>query len=402
MNNIKKNIGYLMIAYIFITFFYGIVIKITFNFNMLFKIKTLLPELLLTLIIILSLIDICIVKRKLINKMLFIFILYIIGIIIMNLSTNPTISEVVYIFRDVMIPILALYMLYNVNFSKNDIDFILDKILIIMIIFTILGFILMILQHTLGWEWTSKFYTGYTFYGLDEISRVKVWFAKGGILRPPSLTGNSGANGIYNVVAFIIISNRMRNKLYKYPILLISFICTIMSTNKTAIISLIAIIFLSILLKLNYKLKTSIGVFLITITSIISIPFLSNENIIYSTFDRIKLWIENIKDIRLIEFFIPVNLFKTTAASDTGFLSILDSTYLYFLISFGFVGLVLLILNLIQLYKSKVNSSDIPKYLIILFLLSSTMLNVTQGRGYFSIMCIIVPLFYNRKSLKNI
>lgn len=397
MINLKKNISYLVVTYIIVTFFYGIIIKFTFKTNMLFKFKTILPEVILSIIILLSLICILKSKRRLRNKWLFIFIIYSFVIIIINLFTRPSASEIAYVIRDVILPIITLYVLYNVDFTNQELKFILDKILIIMILFTILGFILMLLQHLLGWEWTSSFYTGYTFYGLDEASRIKVWFSKGDIIRPPSLTGNSGSNGIYNVISLIFIQQLIDKKRYKYPMVVLSCICTIMSTNKTAIVTLVIILVINKLSKLNKILKINYIIITSIILTIILIPIISNEDIIYSTLDRFNLWSENIVNIKAINFIIPINLFNTTAVSNTGFLSVLDSSYLYFLLSFGIIGLILLVCNLIALYITKSNNSCIPRYLILLFLLSSLMLNVTQGRGYFSIMCLLVPIFYNKK-----
>ncbi|MPN13030.1 hypothetical protein SDC9_160350 [bioreactor metagenome] len=171
MNNI---ISFSLTLYIFIIYFYGLITKFTINNKFLFSIKTILPEFLLMIIICISIL--IILKKgtyKIKNKYLFSLICYIGFIFIINLCMKPSIDEVAFVIRDLILPITVLFCLTQIDFNQEEIIKIINNLIRIFIIFTIIGFVLALIQRNMDWEWTSKFYTGYSFYGVDPNSKIK-------------------------------------------------------------------------------------------------------------------------------------------------------------------------------------------------------------------------------------
>lgn len=398
----KRLVGWLVTIYTFIVMFYGIIIKFTINYNILFTLKTIVPELILSTIILI--ISISTIKNKTLlkNKSFSLLIVYLVFIVIMNLFTLPTTVQILSVIKEFLLPIIVCYLISQVEFDKELIEIIFKRLSKILIIFTILGFILATIQLNKDWEWTSKFYTGYSFYGLDPYSKVKIWHTSGK-LRVPSLTGNSASFGFYNVIAFIFIYKLNINKSYKVSILTMNILNILMSTNKTALISIISII--CIILAKRFKNISKINFIiciLFTCTILIYFILKYNLNLIFSMLERFKFWENTLTSIGFINLIIPLNLFNTTsAAQNTGFLNTLDSTYIYMYLSIGFFGLILFIYNILK-FMNKNKNNEIVRYMIITFFISSLTVNLTQGRAFFNFICLIVPLFSINNSYENL
>ena len=181
-------------------------------------------------------------------------------------------------------------------------------------------------------------------------------------------------------------------KLIKKTILLLmNIISILMSTSKTVIIILIIISILNLINKFKSYSKMSILILLSIITSIILVYMIQiDPGLIASTFERFEIWKDVLYVINPINLIIPLSLFKLNASSE-GFLSFLDNTYLYFAYAIGFIGLVLIIRYIIELIIKYKNDKIIFELLII-FILASSFLNITQGRAYFAIFCIFIPI----------
>lgn len=390
----KSVIINLMLLYMSLILFYGLIIKITINNLFLFKLKTIMPEMILVCIIIIGIIRT--LKEKgthFKNKYMTMLVLYIIFVITANIFMITSIDEALFIFRDFIIPIFVFYILIQIDFNRNDITKFFEKFNKLLVIFVITGFLLGILQHFMGWEWTSNFYTGYQFYGLDELSKVKIWHANK-YLRVPSITGNSATFGFYNLIAFVFIINSKENLKYRKIYASISVLNIFISTSKTPLI--IALIL--IISKCTYNIKKEIKLAIVQLCLIMSIIFLIitikyNPGILFSLQERIKFWKQSFHLISPITLLVPINLFQLTPISGN-ILSFIDNTYLYFLYSVGFVGLTMILGNIYIYYKNIIayGYDNIARYIIIIFLISSLFLNVTQGRCYWSIFCMLLPI----------
>ena len=181
-------------------FFYGIIVKITISNNLLFQIKTYIPEVLLLVIMIE-----CVMQGKLhIKKATFYLLTYSILVFIFNLFSFGLNEQALYLVRDIYIPLFAFAFIIEAKITEYGTEYFFDKIIPLLKIYLVLGLTLAVLEQIRGWEWTSQFYTGYSFYGQDPYSKVKIAHNLG-LLRAPSLSGNFATFGYYCLIADIII-----------------------------------------------------------------------------------------------------------------------------------------------------------------------------------------------------
>lgn len=401
-NNIscyEKIIELSILMYFITIFFYGILIKLTFNNSFMFKLKSVLAEFFLILIIIAILIKE--ISKGIYKKELNIitFISYIIIIMIINLYSMPNIRSINLFIRDIFIPVLVSFFIYQANLSKTIIKKIIMNLLKISIYFVVIGFILAILQYNNGLEWSSKFYTGYSFYGFDEVSKIKINNTLSGVFRVPSITGSSATFGFYNVLVTIILLNFGKRNILKIIVLGMAFVNIILSTNKTALILFIIILGLYLIKDISKSLKIVIVCILFSfIIIVISILIRNNSDIFFSLEERIDLWICIFKENFNYKVLIPLNLYSFSAGGQ-GFTSVWDNTFLYVLFALGPIGLGLLITNIITNYV-KAKQSEYKNTiicLIIVFTIGSFTTNLSNGRCFFNIYFILIPLLLDNK-----
>ena len=396
----KKIISILILIYMLILVFYGLIIKFTLSNPLLFKIKTIVPEFILLSIIVISFMYVITYKKfKFKDKNLICIVVYLIGLVFMNIFTSPSFSGIMYTVRDLILPILTMYLLIQIDFNEKEIRYIIKSIISILTVFIIVGCLLSCVQQIKGWEWSAKFYTNYAFYGLDPISKVKIWDAHG-LLRTPSVTGNSVTFGFYSLVSYILIKNSDMKLIPKIILLSMSIISMIMSTSKTVLVILVVLAILEVISKFNKYSKVSILIFMSTITSIIFAYIVQEDpGLIKSTFERFEIWKDTLIVLNPINLVVPLSLFTLNSSAE-GFLSFLDNTYLYFGYATGIIGLILIIryiLNLIAKYKHNRSALE----LLITFILASSFLNITQGRAYFAIFCIFIPIVIKSIDINN-
>ena len=160
----------LILVYLTYLFFYGIVIKFTVANDLLFLLKTYVPELILFVIVILSVLkyNVRITYKALILAM------YLAIVVILNYIVNGATIQSFYWWRDLIIPFLSAIFISNIKFTTQEKGEFLRKLVFLAKCFLFLGFTLAVMQQVMGDQWTSKFYTGYSFYGQDPYSKVKI------------------------------------------------------------------------------------------------------------------------------------------------------------------------------------------------------------------------------------
>ena len=381
--------------YILYTFFYGIIVKFTINNNILFALKTIIPELLLTTIAVCGLLMIK-NKPKIRNKYTLILCVYTILIFFINLFTKPELVAVFYVIRDIMIPVTVFCILTQAGITDESKSKIIDRIGKIFIIFVVLGFILSLIQSINGWEWSSKFYTGYSFYGTDPVSKIKIW-EHGKLLRTPSVTGNSAIFGVYCLVSLIFILKT--DIKYKTILIGLNMGSLFLSTSKTPLLIALFILLIDIISK--YPKETRKKIYIVSLivgTILVLLIIFIKPSLLFSLKERVRFWSQLNEKAGILNLIIPLKLFGITSAAE-GVLSFMDNTYLYFMYATGIIGLVLMVLAILSFDKSTKNS-NIIKYMMISFLIMSFFTNITQGRSYFTTYIVLMPILYSENGLK--
>lgn len=406
-----KVITNILILYFIFIFFYGIIIKITFPYKFLFTIKTIIPESLLFTICLL-----CVFKTKKISKISFLAIIYFFMVLVLNLFTSYSTNSFMMTFRDVFIPIITGFLLSSISMSEESYYDFFKKITIVSVLAIIIGFILGILQYSRGWEWTSAWYTGYSFWGNDEVASMYI-MTSGKHVRVPSVVGHNVKFAMATFFQILCVmsyfrvkikNNKNRKLIYnlieKVSVLL-GMINIFISNNKTTFVICI-ILFVICLIKHSNRYSKII----ITFTSLVLGLYIyfelkASTDFLLSFFDRFSKWSLLFKQDIIGNLILPISTFNFAGNSDTtvAVLNYWDNTYLYFIFAFGLLGLYLLLywLYAMSIGAHKICYSkgkmDFIYYLALFTILSSFTTSIVLGRSFFNIYILTVAFLSNKK-----
>ena len=387
--------------YFFILFFYGILIKFTVWNPTLFMIKTYLPEVILIICIMFSIIT----KKIKFNYLIIIMLIYSFGILIINYLYNGANTQSFYWWRDLFIPLFTSLILIQREFDKEDIKDLLKKLTIVAKIFIIFGLILAVVEQVKGAEWTSKFYTGYSFYGQDAYSKVKIAHNMG-LLRAPSITGNYSTFAYYSCFSLFLILLEKKSNFSKICWTILTICCCILSTNKSAILTLFIILIINNTAKMRSKNKIYNKLILMVSFATIGLMLLLNSDIIFQEenqytggfMQRFSFWGSIIKEVNLVQLIVPYNMFAYGSESNL-LNSFFDNVYLYCFVTQGIIGSIIWIyyfrkmyLNLKIKYKDEI--FNFIKNTFNFFIIIGLTCNVIQGRAYFCFMIILFSILY--------
>ena len=389
----ERQILFLLKTYFVLLFFYGILIKLTIWNTFLFEFKTLLPEILLIILCI----DLAFKTLPRINLFSVVGLCWYGLIIIINsIFAGSFSSAALHSFRDCYIPTFLAIFLYQYPFQKTSLQNFSNFFIRLAMVYLIAGALLGIVERVMGVEWSSKFYTGYEFYGGDD-SGVKISEANGR-LRAPGLTGNSASFAFYAVAAMVFLFRSKKVAAFLKICLFICGVIIIWSTaNKTAYIGLAGLIVFYIASRFcankKYKRLKSAVLFIAVMVAICCIPLFIKA--FPSFHERVILWTDIFDSTNPFELIFPYRAFMYGAGGEE-FTSILDNAYIYFLLSGGIIGVIWTYAFALKMANDAARSYG-DKYLflllIIFLLLASFTTNITQGRAYFSICFIILALY---------
>ena len=369
----------LICIYFLVLFYYGLFIKIFINLNIISYLKY-IPEILICTVCLLTIPNFK-YKRKSFWDLIIILCFFVISIISLNKLTNAL--ALMLFIRDVMIPILVFFIIKNSYFKNTYYTKLKHFFVVFMYTFLIVSAPFGLLEHIKGWEWTSFFFTGKVFYGVDNISSISIKTANG-IFRAIGLVGDTAKYGIYSVIAFLMIyllSDKNNVKII-FPYLM-AVINSYLSTNKTSLITLLIILIFFLISKVKIKEKKAIA-FLVLF--LICLTFILNINIFPSMIERFQYWQSYIK-INLSNILISTNVYNFFASND--FNSVMDNSYFFGMQAFG---TVFYICFLFYIYKT---TKQMPLFFYC-FLIIGLTTNVFSGRSFFGIFLLITGLFANQ------
>lgn len=398
--NLTNWIINLLCLYFIMLFFYGVIIKITFNNSILFQIKTFLPEIILFLICILAFL-----KRRKYKALGVITVLYFMIVLFLNIFTSYSTPSFLMTFRDVYIPIITALFLSNIKMTKDEYKKFLDKMLIISFAAIICGFLLGIMQYIKGYEWASAWYTGYSFWGVDEKSSILIR-TSGNHVRVPSIIGNNAKFAMYSLLQILFVFRRYHEmnvtknkKMILILIMILGVINIIISNNKTTIVILLFILFIHVLRKFNKKSKIIIAY--ITCLVVLGLCFYLSvfTDFLLSFWDRFLQWSIIFELDLTYNLIIPVNLFNFAGNSVTinSVLNYWDNTYLYIAFGYGILGLLLLLIWIVKLYNDSLINNDntgivFVNYLTLFTLILAFTTSIVLGRAFFNVFIILIAL----------
>lgn len=388
MRKKEKYILNLCLFYTIYVFLYGIVIKFTISNSLIFQIKTYIPEFILGSITVLT-----IMKNGIrIKRYLLALLMYSLVVFILNFCLYGFTEQASYCIRDIYIPLIAFCFLIQVEVSDEGMKKLTQRLALFFKVYIIAGLVLALMQQAMGWEWASTFYTGYSFYGQDPVSKVKIAH-NFGLLRAPSLSGNFATFGYYCLIAVIFIdaySDKFWKKLF-WDILAV--VCMVLATNKSAIVAFAVVFILrftgDIRKKSTWVNRAVMGLILIVAVSSTFILMGDNSDgagLFTSVFARFDIWQEIFSDTSMLELAVPYKMFMYGSGVEGG-LGFWDNTYLYCAFTQGIVGIVLWARVIMKTYSIRMRNRNksvqhyVYEMTVVLLILGLTV-NVTQGRGY--------------------
>lgn len=392
----EKRILSILLAYFAIAFFYGIIIKITLWNDLLFSVKTFVPELLIVFVMLRCLIS----SRMRFQRWMILGMVYYVAVIVVSALFVKSASGALYVFRDFFLPVFAFIVLSNYDFSNAAKKYFMSRFVVLCKIFLILGCLLGILQMINGWEWTSRFYTGYSFYGTDPVSKVFISEFLGRV-RAPGLTGNFVTFSYYGLVSCIaiIFAERTSRRKQLFYIMLEAGVL-IATLNKTAI-AVYGVVLVFYLLKNTRKIIRYLATVLIAMVAMVYLAQNSQaDKIFFSLFDRFNIWQNLASYVNWFEILIPVNCLNYNAMAE-GFLSFWDNTYFYLLFSQGIIGTVWIYWASYKVYKANgyvhPHMKNFFELLIVFLVASSAFNNITNGRSFFPIYLLLNSIYYTKR-----
>lgn len=394
----KKKERYILdicLFYIIYVFLYGIVIKLTISNGLIFQIKTYIPEVALVLITILS-----IIKNKFkIKWYMLALLIYSLIVLIFNTFLYGFNQQGLYSMRDVYIPLVAFCFMGTKVSDKAAQDFS-NKLIIFFKCYLMLGLFLAIIQQIKGWEWTSIFYTGYSFYEQDPVSKIKIAHNLG-LLRSPSLSGNFATFGSYCLIAVIYIAAYTEKKIVRIFWDIIAIACMVLATNKSAVVSFGVVLLLRQTVEVRKKSTKVNNLIIILLIGLLGVSTLllrgdntNTNNVFISFFERIKVWKGILVGTSFGEILFPYKQFTYGSGAEGGF-GFWDNTYLYSLFNQGIVGTILWIQAIKRTYNLRLKEKNISVHhyvyeLTIALLVLGLTVNITQGRGFLAPYIILI------------
>lgn len=405
---LDKSIMFCIYIYIVWMFFYGIIIKFTIESSFLFMIKTYVTDAMLALIILL-----CFIKKRAITKDQFVFVIFILSAVVVNLivhgSSEDNIIGLLYTIRGFIAPMIAGYCLCNVIIDQEYTDRFFRRMLVLSIIFLFGNALLSVLQAQNGYTWASRFYTGYSFYGTDTYSNIRITMAAG-LLRTPGLPASFTSSAMYSLISMAVILTMGKNKLLKVASILLAFVAIWLTYNKTVLILFVIVLVMHLFSRMPHTFRYMIflamggALFLafIIVTTQMGIG-VDEGDLTFSTLARIEFWLSIREVVSPLEVLIPYNMFEYTANGE-GMLACWDNFYLYALFSFGIIGLYYFLKLSIKMVRRNIRKTsvfyDFYVYLAIMFYLSAIFNNVSNGKSFLGMFILLNGMIWRSNKKK--
>jgi|GEM_PF-3071864 len=384
-----------ILGYCFCSFYHGVLIHWGLKFSFFLITKAFLPEIFLALFVILWFIT-----RPNIQKVDAILLLLIIVAFFASCFSTVKIKTVFIVIRNLFLPLFMFAISSVIYVDKEKMENIYYHLCIFCAIFIILGLVMAIYQKQLGWEATSAYYAGYSFYGINEELSLKINHGFSGF-SVPSLTGNSVNFGSLNAFGAIIICYCKRLKKVIRSVLICSALYSIyLSCNKTSLLALALILSIKILSfnseSISRIIKWLTVLIIMFIIAYIYISDVSYGNL-YSMSERIKDWNEIFSSNALINLVFPHNAFGFSAGVEAGVgANAWDNAYLYMAFSTGMLSPIILIVSLIKKNKViKQYRDSMCTDILVLLGLSSISTCIFFGRSMLTISMILIGMFYS-------
>lgn len=390
----------LFYLYLFIIFFYGVVVILTYSTSLINIIKY-VPETILILFLL------CVFYNF--KSKFTVFDLFLLGflLIIFILSFfdnyNYSSSSIFTAIRDLLIPIVSLVLLKTISFPEKSLNLFKKSLVIVSLLFLLVSLPFGLLQRINGWEYTSSFYTGFSFYGKDPKTGTLLINLSSGHVRALGLVGNSAKYGFYSFLSFVLVNCfiKKNNRIVFLISSVTAFFNIFFSTNKTSLVLLVVAViwfFLKLFPKRLFDKRMRIAL-IVLVFAFISGYIFFNLDTFYSVAERFEVWKNDINNsLAINNYNILIGLHLYSYFERGASISVFDNSFLFTIFSLGLVFAFLLFAYLFTNLDFK-NESVFLLFIALVFAGLST--NIFSGRVFFNVFCVICGIMSGNEVLKQ-
>ncbi len=380
-------------GYLLTILFNGYLRHLGLTINALETIRPYLPEFFLVFIILVWLLS-----HNKFTRFDLLFWLYFIIIGVISLFTMPSLNSFFSVIRDLLEPFLILTIFSTLRLEDISTSQLMKEIRLIFTIFLLIGFVFALQQYLLGWEWTSKYFAGYSFWGVNQEESLRIstgWLG----FKALGTTGSAETFGFYSSLAMLyLIYFGFKHKLANVLLVVVSIFNMLLSGMKTPLLISVVLLFAIIFLPKRKSMNIFQQVLICTVGLIIFLYLVLvnsswEESSIYA---RLILWKDLLTWENLLNILLPHNMYYYAAgAENTGIIGFWDNSYFYLLFSIGIIGTVMVVLYFIRYWKQLRTAMENKyiSYLLLYTALSGLTTCVFFGRNFIAIEMMIIGFF---------
>lgn len=304
---------------------------------------------------------------------------FLVLLVVMFININNLESAYI-VFREVYFVFILIFIFSQVEIRQEQ----WDKVLNLIFYFLILNSVFILLTNYLGPEKYMRMITGRYQWGIDPEFKFKISnFYK--FWRSPALIGDAASVGYFSVIGYLLMDQNKKFKNKKY----IALFPLIFSFVRSAYLVFFIYEFLKFFTK-KKNLKILVLIFKIGVPLLLILGFVLSKYDILSLESlqhRFYLW-ENNTEIDYNSFFGGAIGNVGGGVRGQGFISTIDSYWLFMLFSSGIIGISLTILFI---YEKSIKTN---KFLFILlsFLFAGFFVSLTQSLVFLALF----PLLFIR------
>lgn len=316
------------------------------------------------------------------SKIEILFLIYMAGIIIANITKFTSFDNFYISFREVW-----LFYIFIVIFSKSVLsDENKDFLLKLLLGLGVLNIIAVIGNYVFGMKQYMMFFTGRFYYPWDtELGFKMSNFSY--LIRSPGLVGESAQLGYFGLCAYVILKN---SKYSKWAF--VGTILVFMSTTRSVILGFLIYFIFEKIINLSRRTVTLMSTLIIA-GSVAVLVYLEKMQFLFSVKsvgERMDYWKNINLDINL------VNILSGGYFGDIGrgaqldfesFLKVFDNYWLFSFFNYGVIGIILTLLLMYQNIKKKE-----LRIVIVSLICSGVFVNLFQAIPNVAILPMIILL----------
>ncbi|WP_299713017.1 hypothetical protein [uncultured Tenacibaculum sp.] len=289
-------------------------------------------------------------------------------------------------FRELFLIFVLTFTFHQLEIDKH----LWYKILNLVFYLLILNSIFIIITYVLGPEKYMKWLTKRYYWGVDPLYNFQIGTFYS-FLRSPALIGNAPSVGFFSFLAYVLMDNEKRFKFKKK----IAFFPLFFSFSRSVYVMIFLYEMFKFFTKKEHLKKLVLVLKIIVPIVIFGLIFLSKFKILStaSLKARFYLWQNKINIDYNVLFGGAIGKVGG-AARGNGFISILDSYWLFLMMSIGIIGIVLTIL----FFYEKSRRENRILFTLIAVSIAGIFVNLTQS---IVILTLLPILFLKIKEPKN-